>query len=224
MSSFLQSSSNHQFREASAHSYLGDSFLGIKEEPEIEYGDVIEIPLLCLDSLVVFIDETIPIRSRNQSLIHFLMPIIGENASRTVKGRNLLGILSFLTSEHGRRVSVPRIGTCVVIRELRLAGAEVMLKAKGRYRFKILSVRRRIIDENFSGDRENTLYLAKVLILSESSPISSQDIFDSYYSNKFRSRWNHHSPWVYSLHCPYAISKLVIHKYKEIYPEKVIFF
>lgn len=157
-----------QVPEPSCHSYLGNSLSEVHSVSFLKVGLIYEILLIPIHDIVLFPGETVPLRIHNRDVIREVCAMMNHirndsNHSDTLDSSSCaptpcfsyLGIVGLFDSK------IAPIGTAIEIKSSNLNGPlgatisngtqqdtspqereEVVLTAKGRSRFKVISLRR----------------------------------------------------------------------------------
>jgi hypothetical protein len=141
----------------SEHSYLGIDLESIRERVFLDEETIVTIPILFLDSVILFPTESIPLRIMNQHLVSYFRTYSTPSQNGRVTPL-LLGIIGKYLNPTMNRPVVPKIGTLVEAIATKYEDGVVVIMAKGRLRFRLLSR---------SNDPVYQIQMAKALILSE---------------------------------------------------------
>lgn len=188
--------------EASCHSYLGNNLRDSKIRQAFSFDNSreYEVLLIPFKDIVLFPFETIPLRIHDPTLIGRIKQITDLTGCNTVSRectRNdiHIGVVYFCPSDNYKG----RTGTTIEITASHCSNTteefvihspeELVLTAKGRYRFKIVSVR-----------KHSNLVYASVKILQDSS---------GYYSPNYRCQeaYNPFPRWAYEVISPKALAR-----------------
>jgi hypothetical protein len=153
-------SSNQQLLP-SHHSYLGSDLQDIRQRIYFDEETVISLPFIVLDSVIIFPTETIPLRISYQPLVSYLRTYFihgSGNANGSGGTSMVLAVLSKYFSAEANRYIIATIGTIIEAISTKADGDEVVIMARGRCRFRLLSR---------SQDAIYHIHLAKALILNE---------------------------------------------------------
>ncbi|CAM9477280.1 unnamed protein product, partial [Discosporangium mesarthrocarpum] len=138
---------------AATHPYLGDlsSEVGGRDSSLLEEGDLVEIPILSLEGVVLFPNETLPLRLRNQAYVALARGTMsGQGVSFMGEGRRgtrvvgQLGVVNRLVARSGGLlIRTVAVGTTADIRSWHLGdgGDSLVLMARGRHRFRLVEDR-----------------------------------------------------------------------------------
>lgn len=165
-------SNNNIIFNSSLHSYLGNDLNYIHERIFLEENNYITLPILYLDSVIIFPTESIPLRISNNTLVSYLRThSISSNLSNNNSSNNnnnsnnnnennpiILGIIGRYFNSEYNRVTIPNIGTIVEAIASKFEGNDAVLLAKGRCRFKQLS---RFTDPVYHIQKVNALILSE---------------------------------------------------------------
>jgi hypothetical protein len=164
----------------SHHSYLGSDLRDIRERIFFDEETVISLPVISLDSVIIFPTETIPLRISYPPLVSYLRTHSLSSVSPSGSDNPIpmvLAVLSKYFSSETNRYLVATIGTIVEATATKSEGEEAVIMARGRCRFRLLSR---------SQDPVYQIHLAKALILKEGlcsySPTAARLHNSKYYS------------------------------------------
>lgn len=154
--------SQQELPNAASHSYLGDRLQELIAINFLNEGQTYEVLILPMPDVVLFPGETIPLRIQNRELTRRLGEFVesSRNGYHTVSLN--FGILRVTYNRDDRSNVMDNYGTTIDIRSIGNNGNEdydeFLLTAKGRQRFKKLSMK--VV---------NGIYIAEVEILSDKS-------------------------------------------------------
>jgi hypothetical protein len=157
--STLPSSTHHQapLLTPSDHGYLGIDLQSIRERIFLDEETIISVPILYLDSVILFPTESIPLRIRNQHLVSYFRThsIPSQSGGGTPI---LLGVIGKYFNPTMNRPTLSKIGTLVEAIATKYEDDVAVIMAKGRCRFRLLSR---------SNDPIYQIQMTKALVLSE---------------------------------------------------------
>lgn len=176
-----------------AHDYLGDSLEQVNVRHFFDAGDIISIPILELPGIIIFPNETLPLRIRNRNYFALF---------EDIKNGKTLHIGVVVKGKH--KPNSTTVGTVCDVRSWSSMGNEISAVTKGQQRFSVLEF-------SFYGG----ICVGKVELLSDSAPIIPSNSYrhiqsaTTFLNNSYESTAVNCIPlWV--RHCKFIIYKLCI--------------
>lgn len=186
--------------EASSHSYLGDQLRDTRARSSqiVEVDKIYRVLLVPLPDVVLFPGETIPLRIHNPDLVRNVQRIVEEveviQGSAAAADCDLIGVVNNPRLDRHRSV-LCTFGTTIDVRSVsfpRIRGAlqtygDLVLTAKGKFRFQIISVQHQNLGIVFAS--------AKLLPDSQMTPKLDKHALSSF------------PKWVYEVSAPATLAK-----------------
>lgn len=132
--------------EPSTHSYLGDSLEDVHQRVYYEENEKLSIPVVFLENIVLFPTETLPLRVHDANFVSFLQTYQQNRSQNNDNIPILIGVIGKFRRKTGSglrslRWNTSIIGTVAEATATKFEEEEAVIKAKGRYRFRLLPVK-----------------------------------------------------------------------------------